>query len=229
MPSNQWLTIDTTTLPLARACEAFLVEPVRPALTAQRRPMLKLSLLGRDHAGIEIDGRSVELSRRHTEILALLCARPAGMTSAELATDLYGDSGQPGSARVQLCRMRKLLGPLIEADPYRLSIDVESDMGRLQGLLARGAIREAAELYCGRLLPHSEAPGVVRERDALDGWLRQAVMTADDDDALWAWLRSPTGKDDLQAWKRLLSHLDFRDPRRSLAAAQIGLLRAALN
>jgi hypothetical protein len=191
--------------------------------------LLKLSLLGRDHTGIEIDGRPVELSRRHAEILALLCARPAGMTSEELAADLYGDAGQPGTARVQVCRMRKLLGPWIETDPYRLSMDVESDMGRLQGLLARGAIREAAEGYCGRLLPHSEAPGVVRERDALDGWLRQAVMTADDDDALWAWLRSPTGKDDLQAWKRLLSHLDFRDPRRSLAAAQIGLLRAALN
>jgi hypothetical protein len=54
-------------------------------------------------------------------------------------------------------------------------------------------------------------------------------MTADDDDALWSWLQSPSGKDDLPAWKRLLSHLDYGDPRRSLAAARLGLLRAALN
>jgi hypothetical protein len=68
---------------------------------------------------------------------------------------------------------------------------------------------------------------VVRERDALDSWLRQAVMTADDDDALWAWVQSPSGRDDLAAWKRVLTHLGFRDPRRSLAAARIASLREA--
>lgn len=106
-------------------------------------------------------------------------------------------------------------------------MDVESDIARVQGLLDRGAVREAAERYEGPLLPHSEAPGVVRERDALDAWLRQAVMTADDDDALWAWVQSPSGEDDLAAWKRVLTHLDFRDPRRSLAAARIASLRDA--
>jgi hypothetical protein len=122
--------------------------------------------------------------------------------------------------------MRKILGPWIETDPYRLALDVEFDVGHVQGLLARGDVREAAEHYGGSLLPHSEAPGIVRERDAFDGWLRHAVLAADDDEALWAWVRSPSGAEDLQAWKRLLSHLDFRDPRRSLASARVGSLRA---
>jgi hypothetical protein len=68
----------------------------------------------------------------------------------------------------------------------------------------------------------------VRDRDTLEAWLRNAVMTSDDDEALWAWVQCPSGLDDLPAWKRLLAHLDFRDPRRSLAAAKVGSLRAAL-
>jgi len=31
------------------------------------------------------------------------------MTSQELAADLYGDRGQPGAARVEMSRLRKLL------------------------------------------------------------------------------------------------------------------------
>ena len=68
---------------------------------------------------------------------------------------------------------------------------------------------------------------MVRERDSLDAWLRQAVMTADDNDTLWAWVQSASGREDLGAWKRLLAQLHFHDPRRSLAATEIRRLRAA--
>jgi hypothetical protein len=207
--------------------EAFIVRGLAAKGAARQRQLLKLNLLGRDRAAAELGGRPLQLSRRHSEVLALLSLRPAGMTSEELAADLYGDPGTSSTARVEVHRLRKLIGKRIETDPYRLSPDVESDVARVQGLLARGEVREAAERYQGPLLPHSEAPGVVRERDALDVWLRQAVMTADDDDALWAWVQSPSGRDDLAAWKRVLTHLGFRDPRRSLAAARIASLREA--
>jgi hypothetical protein len=207
--------------------EAFVVRADQGVRAARRRPLLKLCLLGRDRAEVIVDGRAVKLTRRQTEILALLSARPAGMSSEELAAALYGDSGQPSTVRVQVFRLRKLLGQCIETEPYRLCADVECDAARVEGLLDRGAVREAAERYEGQLLPRSEAPGVVRERDALDAWLRQAVMTADDDEALWAWVQSPSGGEDLAAWKRLLAGLDFRDPRRSLAAARVGALRDA--
>jgi hypothetical protein len=52
-------------------------------------------------------------------------------------------------------------------------------------------------------------------------------MTAEDPDALWAWVHSDGGEDDLGAWKRLLAQLEFRDPRRPLAAARVGELRRA--
>ena len=191
------------------------------------RPRLTLRLLRRDKARVELDGRPLALSRTATEILALLAARPEGMTSDELAADLYGDDGRPSAVRVQICRLRKILGPWIDTAPYRLTLDVDSDVAHVSRLLERGAVREAAEGHDGPLLSRSEAPGVVRERDALESWLRQAVMTSDDPEALWAWARSVSGRDDLAAWKRLLANLDYIDPRRSLAASRVHTLRAA--
>jgi len=119
------------------------------------------------------------------------------MTSEELAADLYGDRGQPGAARVEVSRLRKRLGGGIDADAYRLPIDTESDLARVRTLLDRGEIRVAVEQYEGPLLPHSEAPGIVRERDELETWVRQGIMSADDRDALWAWVECPSGRDDL--------------------------------
>ncbi|MDX6640396.1 MAG: hypothetical protein QOF12_1407 [Solirubrobacteraceae bacterium] len=209
--------------------EAFALRVLEDPRGARRRARVgHVSLMTRDRAEVQIKGATVRLSRRHSEILALLMSRPAGLTSEELAADLYGDAGRPGSVRVEISRMRKLAGDWVDTEPYRLSIDIESDVGRVRGLLDRGAIREAAEGYEGPFLPRSEAPGIVREREALDAWVRQAVMTSDDTEALWAWVQSASGADDLPAWQRLLSHLEFHDTRRSLAAAQIAALRSAL-
>jgi hypothetical protein len=206
-------------------CEGYVLRETE-ASRAQPRTVVKLCLLGQDRPIIRFLGQELRLSPRHAEVLALLVSRPAGMTSEELAADLYGDRGQPGAARVEMSRLRKVLAGGIEADPYRLAMHVESDVARVQGLLDRGKIREAVEHYQGPILPHSEAPGIVRDREALEAWIRQAVMSGDDLDALWAWVQCPSGRDDLPAWKRMLTGLEFRDPRRSLAAAQVQSLRA---
>jgi hypothetical protein len=153
---------------------------------------------------------------------------PEGMSAGALCAQLHGDEGRAASVRVEVSRLRKLLGPWIDTDRYRLTCDVETDVRRVEGLLRAGAVREAAEAYPGPLLADSEAPGIVDAREELEAWLHQAVMTAGDPDALWAWVNSPTGRDDLGAWKRLLSELEFRDPRRSLCAAHVRELRRAL-
>jgi hypothetical protein len=209
--------------------EAFVVRGMDEGRPASRRPVLKLNLLGGDRAVAKLDGRAIRLSRRYTEILTLLTARPEGMTGEELAADLYGDDGHPSTVRVEVWRLRKQLGQWLATEPYRLTVDVETDVARIRGLLDRGEVRAAAERYEAPLLPHSEAPGVVRERDALDAWVRQAVMTSEDDEALWAWLQSASGRDDLAAWKRMLAQLDFHDPRRSLAATRVRSLRDAFS
>ena len=126
-----------------------------------------------------------------------------------------------------MSRLRKLLGLAIRPIPTASTATSSPTSDACARCCARGAVQEAAELYAGPLLPHSDAPGVERERDALEGWIRHAVMTGDDREALWAWLQTPSGQDDRRAWKALLPHLDFRDPRRSRAAAQVGQLRSA--
>jgi hypothetical protein len=191
------------------------------------RPLARLTLLGRDHATLEVDGRTTKLRPRLADILALLCDHPEGMSASALCAALHGDEGSSASVRVEVSRLRKLLGPWIDTDRYRLTCDFETDVRRIEGLLTGGAVREAAECYPGPLLPHSEAPGIVRERERVETWLRQAVMTADDTEALWAWVHSTTGEEDFGAWKRLLTQLEFRDPRRSLCAARVGELRRA--
>jgi hypothetical protein len=209
--------------PVSQALEAFVVRATEPRPAAHARPLLRLRLLGHDRPTLD----DAELRPRMAEILTVLCAAPHGLTADALCAELHGDGGSVSSVRVEVSRLRKLIGPWVGTDVYRLTCDVESDVRRVEGLLAAGQVRAAAEAYAGPLLPASDAPGVVREREHLDAWLRQAVMTADDPDALWAWVRTAGGEDDVGAWKRLLAQLEFRDPRRPLAAARVGELRRA--
>jgi GAF domain-containing protein len=207
--------------------EAYLVRSAA-RLGRGGRPLARLTLLGADHATLEVDGRATKLRPRLAEILALLCDHPEGMSASALCAALHGDEGSPASVRVEVSRLRKLLGPWIDTECYRLTCDVETDVRRVEGLLRAGDVREAAEAYAGPLLPDSEAPGIVEAREQLDAWLRQAVMTSGDVDALWAWVNAPANREDIAAWKRLLAALEFRDPRRSLCAARVGELRRAL-
>jgi hypothetical protein len=190
-------------------------------------PRVRLLTLGHDRGRLSVGGREVRFSQRHTEILVLLASRPSGMTAEELALALYGESGKPQTVRIELFRLRKLLGSGIETEPYRLTLSVDADFLNVQELLRAGRPRDAAQRYCAPLLPRSEAPGVVEVREQLDAWVRHAVMTSDDREALWAWLQSSSGNDDLPVWKRFLSDLSFEDPRTALAATRVAQLREA--
>ena len=124
--------------------EAYIVHDDQ-ASRARPRPVLKLRLLGEGAPLAELGGRAFRLSPRHAEVLALLSSHSGGMTSEELAADLYGDRGRPGAARVEMSRLRKLLGGGIDADAYRLTIDTESDLAHVRTMLDRGEIRAAVE------------------------------------------------------------------------------------
>ena len=194
--------------------------------SAQSLPVLEA--LGRERGSVRLGQRTVQLTRRHTELLVLLAGHPNGMTTEEIAYGLYGDPGRPASVRTGLCRLRKGLGPWIYTERNRVKLAIDADFLVVGSLLRAGRAREAARLYTAPLLPRSEAPGVVEARDQLDAWVRSAVMTSGDQEALWTWLRSDSGADDTLAWKRLLAHLDFADPRRSLTVSRLGQLRNAL-
>lgn len=189
------------------------------------RPTLTLTVL--DAAGAHLGGRPLDLGLAGLELLTLLGRHPRGLNAEELAAELRGDRGSSATVRVLVHRVRKRLGPWIDAAPYRLTLPVDTDARHVEALLTRGAVRAAAHAYPGPLLAQSEAPGIVREREALDAWVRHAVITSDDPEALWAWVRTRSGQDDAPAWKRLLANVPYSDPRRSLAASRLLLLRAA--
>ncbi|WP_051223817.1 GAF domain-containing protein [Conexibacter woesei] len=209
------------------APELFLVHDgaTRRRTVTLPRPQLELRLLGDGQAGVRLDGVALRLRPRLVELLALLMLHRGRAGAEALCPELYGAAGHPGSVRVEMSRLRKLLPGAIEPGGYALICDVDADVKHVREALGRGAVGEAAAAYPGSLLPASQAPGIVSARKELDHWLRQAVITSDDPDALWAWVSAPAGSDDLLAWQRLLGALEYTDARRSLAAARVGDLR----
>jgi len=190
-----------------------------------RHPRLELRVLGDEPAAVTLDGEPLRLRPRLVELLTLLMLHPRRLGVERLSAELHGSPGHTGSIRVEMSRLRKLLPGAIEPSGYALACDVDSDLRRVRAALGRGAVGEAAAAYPGSLLPASTAPGIERARDELDQWMRQAVLTSEDADALWAWVSARAGGDDLLAWQRLLTTLDYTDARRSLAAARVHALR----
>ena len=203
---------------------AFLLTRVEPgAPTAASR--LDLRVLGAGPPTVTVGSRVLMLRPRQAELLALLAAHPRGIGADALSTELYGERGQAGSVRAEVSRLRKHVGPCVETEHYRLTWPVTTDVQRVQALLTEGAVGAALDAYPGPLLPASEAPGIRRERDELEGWLRTAVLGSDDPELLWRWATSPSGEDDLLTWQRALGALAFEDPRHARAAAHVRALR----
>jgi hypothetical protein len=195
--------------------------------TSATRPHLSLRVLGEEPAAVVFEGVPLHLRPRHVELLTLLMLHRGRISADALCTELYGEAGHAGAVRVEMSRLRKLLPHAVEPGGYALTCEVDADIKRVRAALGRGAVAEAAAGYPGSLLPASSAPGIERARDELDRWLRQAVITSEDAEALWSWVSAPAGADDLLAWQRLLGALEYTDARRSLAAARTHALRRA--
>ncbi|BAS16517.1 uncharacterized 47.3 kDa protein in thcA 5'region [Arthrobacter sp. Hiyo8] len=100
-----------------------------------------LQLLGRDQALLSIGGRSIPLSARHSEILALLGTRPEGSVPRSspwpsirgwLERDVAGRNGAPAQGAP---RARPAAVP--ESRPYRLPIDLGQDAAQVLSCLQR--------------------------------------------------------------------------------------------
>jgi hypothetical protein len=63
-------------------------------------------------------------SPRHAEILLALARSPGGRTAAELADDLFADPTRVVTVRAEMSRLRRTLGSLLEAQPYRIAASV---------------------------------------------------------------------------------------------------------
>ena len=187
---------------------------------------LKAALLGRPDCEVRLDGRTIRLSLRHSEILALLVDHPEGLTGEQLALEVYGEDVQGSTVRAEILRLRALLGEqLLGSRPYRLLGHVDSDWSAVTADLDKGLVRSALRHYAGPLLPQSEAPGVITRRDRLEHRMRQAVLSSHDPDLLAAWTRTRWGVDDLEGWERLVRLLPATSPLRAMARGEVDRLR----
>lgn len=214
---------------VARAAEsqlALLGPP--PAASRTASPAVELRALGLDEALLTTGGRTLRLSRRHSELVVLLACHPEGMTGDELLVALYEDEHTtPVTLRAELSRLRRALGDgLLRSRPYRLTAPVTADFDTVLRHLAGGAPAAAVTAYRGPLLPSSRAPAVLRLRDRVDGQLRAALLARRDPELLSAWTGSPWGAEDLEAWAALAAVLPQGSPRAPLVLQRVRELDA---
>ena len=136
------------------------------------RPKFGLQALARIQCSVSMLGQRTEMGLRHSEILVLLALNPQGLSGKELAVHLYGTPDKRVTVRAEMSRLRKLLGPLLAANPYRLVAEVRADFLDVQQLLDEGRVDAAAERYTGPLLPSSEVAAIVAARRRLDDAVR---------------------------------------------------------
>ena len=192
---------------------------------APARTALRLDLLGRHGLSARIGSEApLALGVRQAEILALLALHPAGLTCEQLTLELYGEAGNPISTRAQMSRLRRGLGPVLAARPYRLMADVTADFVEVERLLASGDVRGALRAYRAPLLVESEAERIVQARNELEGTLQRAAL-AGGTETLWAWLETESGRDDLAGLRAFVRTVAPDDPRRAVAAARARALQ----
>jgi hypothetical protein len=192
-----------------------------------------LQLLGRDQALLSLEGKTVALSARHSEILALLSTHPDGLSAEELTVLLYPGEGSAITLRAEMVRLRKVLQQLNPdavpgSRPYRLPVDVVPDSGQVLSCLQRGAHRIALEIYRGAVLPRSEAPGIVELRDRVSSLLREAVLTDGSAESLLRYAELPEARDDVGVRRAALRLLPARSPKRAAVVADLERLEAEL-
>lgn len=212
----------------ARVAEAALAGPHNgPSELWHSRPAAppRLEALGRGEGNLRMDGRDIRLNRRHSEVVFLLAAHPQGMTGEQLADALYGDFSNQSTLRVELTRLRRVIGDLLQSRPYRLTSLVSADYLDVSAALRQGDVATAVAAYTGPLLPSSEAPGVVAQQRWLDTQLRSAVVASRDPQVLQAWSER-FGFDDLESWERLAGLLPADSAHRAVAVARVRQLRA---
>jgi hypothetical protein len=192
-----------------------------------------LELLGERPAVRLADGSRKVLTLRRAEILALLESRRQGFSADELAYELYGDGGTPATVRIEMHRIRTVLGKadlgnIVASNPYRLEAGQVSDARRVADLLRDGRLADAVAAYTAPLLSRSTAPAVEQLRGELDRAVAASVRASANAEVLIRWLSTDMGSGDLDAVAALGRLLGRSDPRYLSFQARAERLDAAL-
>lgn len=183
----------------ARVVEALLAAqapppPARGGTTSA--PVLELRLLAEPAVARLDGGEWFPLPTRAAEILALLSLRERGWSAEEMAYELYGDHGTPGTVRTEVHRVRRRLGAVIAAGPYRFTdgTRVTSDVARLRSALEQGELDRALCLYRQPLLRSSDLLAIEQWRAELDRGVAEAVRSSGDQRMELRWAHTEMGR-----------------------------------
>ena len=146
-------------------------------------PGLTLCLLGTAQAWL--DGQRLLLNRRQTEVLAVLCLHPEGVSLERLHAMVYGDQGVTLSTlKAEVSHLRSALGGQLASRPYRLTMPVRTDVEDVLALLGRGDVRAAVAAYGGDLLPGTNAPALAELGEYVAVAVREALLATPDPSAV---------------------------------------------
>ncbi|MBD0323220.1 MAG: transcriptional regulator, partial [Aldersonia sp.] len=186
---------------------------------------LRLELLGNAAAAVVRDGQRTTLPRRHAEILLLLSEHPEGLTAEQLGVLLDEQDLDAVTIRAEISRLRRVLGPdAVASRPYRLGMELHTDIADVRRALDRGDVATAIRRYTGPVLPDSRAPGVAEVRDELRACMRAGLLRAGDPTLLARWTASTDGRDDVGAWTAYLATLDSGSALHAQVRARVELL-----
>lgn len=200
-------------------------------VSAEDRPP-RLLMLGRAQALLDTPRGTIELGRRHAEILVALSEAPQGLSAAALAEAVYGERESQVTLRAELVRLRKLIEshhlPIsLDSRPYRLTAPLRTDAKDALAALERGAHRLALASYGGPALPGSDAPAVVELRESLDATLRESMLQAATPDLLFDYA-GQWAESDEYVWETLLQILPPLSPKRARVVAKLEQLKEAV-
>lgn len=169
----------------------------------------RLTVLGAERPQWEVTdelGRQqrTTLTGRHADILVLLSRQPEGLSADHLAMLLDDKDLDVVTIRVEMSRLRKVIGPeFIASRPYRLLTELRSDVGGVSDALSAGDVVSALDQYVGPLLSQSASPAIARLRTELTTGLRSAVLATGSVALLQRWLEQSEGRDDRDGWRIL--------------------------
>jgi hypothetical protein len=188
--STSWDRTHPIGLATARVM-ARLIEAAIPYSTAHPSaqpdqtadPGLVMTLLGTAEA--RLDGYRLLLSRRQTEVLALLALHPEGLSLEQLHAMVYGDQAITFSTlKAEVSHLRHALGGQLSSRPYRLLMPVATDVQYVLSLLRGGHVAAAVDAYGGDLLPGTNSPALSELADYVAVALREALLADPQPDAV---------------------------------------------
>lgn len=136
---------------------------------------LTLRVLGAAEA--HLDGARLLLTRRQSEILALLALHPEGLSLDALHAALYGDARvSPSTLKAEVSHLRQALGGRLASRPYRLDLPVTCDAVEVMRAVRGADVDGAVTAYGGDLMPGTDSPELTSTGEYLAVAVRESLL-----------------------------------------------------